>query len=193
MKGIRAKIKSMSPLLFDRYITLEKEKNVTGEEWERKIYKEKSYFDKDGRIYIPGLFFKKSILGAAKLLNETMKGEGKKKVVTYFKQGGFMIEPAKIYTGNTIDDLIPYEVYTVNPSTGGRVFKVLPMLESWKVEFSVVLLSGKLTPEMAVKYIKAAGLYIGIGTFRAEKGNDFGRYFLEDWEIVEGWDNFDLK
>lgn len=158
----------------------EKPSRTPHDEWEKEIWKKKMHFSPDGRLVIPGTAFKRSLEDGAKYLGITVPGKGRRQFGSLFKSA--VIIPENLTTDVTEDQIYPATVF-VNPQGirggGSRVAKIFPQCDAWRATGSLIVTDAAITEEILKQHIQAAGLYIGLGRWRIEKGGMNGRFVCE--------------
>ena len=68
--------------------------------------------------------------------------------------------------------------------SGKRVPRAFPVFNRWQAEFDFLITDNIITEAIFEETIKAAGVIVGLGRFRAEKGGRNGRFNVTriDWE-----------
>lgn len=71
------------------------------------------------------------------------------------------------------------------PSTGGRILAHRPMFDDWALEFIVDLDTSILGEKLLRQIIDDAGKRIGMGDFRPQCKGPYGRFVVNNWEVVK--------
>ena len=71
------------------------------------------------------------------------------------------------------------------PSTGGRILAHRPMFDDWALEFVVDLDTSILGEKLLRQIIDDAGKRIGMGDFRPQCKGPYGRFVVNNWEVVK--------
>ena len=58
----------------------------------------------------------------------------------------------------------------------GRVYRLFPKFDNWEVDFELNVIEPRLTQDVVVRHLVAAGLYNGMGRFRPQNGGHLGRF-----------------
>lgn len=186
MKQAEAILYSVSPYSCSKFHQIEKLPKEMHDAYERRTWRERCNYNKDGYVFIPPMAFKKSISTVASYLGETIKGEGKARWTKHFMAGILVIQ------GLVLDvkkDDVEGEWYYVsaNGTPGGstRVLKCFPVIHEWQGSVTYEILDDKITEDVFRRHLIEAGKFIGVGRFRPEKGGFFGRYALKELIWVE--------
>jgi hypothetical protein len=140
-------------------------KKVAAHESERKV------------IVLPSHNLLKSIQGASTFLPKK-KSISIKKIIT----GGIFIDPAYLELSNqnwTID------ARRVGADRGPKPIRYRPRFDSWGVKFSLSYDERYLSEEEIRSLVDHAGSFIGVGTWRPERGGPFGRFQVVGWDSAD--------
>ena len=131
-----------------------------------------------GTVIIPGIQFKKSLEGAAKLLKKKIPGKGASTWTQHVISG---ISPlTDIDTGIPVDEVVPEWIHC--DAQGGsrgvstRVLRCYPMLKTWHGSLDFVVFDKEITEAVFTEFLNEAGLLVGIGRFRAAVGGTKGKF-----------------
>lgn len=125
----------------------------------------KLYLNSDGVPYIPELNIEACILRGARKYRDGKLASAGLRVVD--------AQPLEYDGPKTFDGLLADErfQYRCGFKQGQvRVYKVRPMFTEWKQTFTVEFDTSIISAESLVKYIKTAGIYVGIGDWRPRHG-----------------------
>ena len=178
MREIKVSIKGITPLLMHRFPNMgfdEPSKKRTGvpdwkQEAELALYK-----NSDGTIYEPAEHLEKSIQNAAK----SFKIAGKRGA-TYGKLVGAALE---VYP-----DTIPHKIQTYEIDSRSvvvqrwRIMRYRPRFDNWELEFTIRLLDDQLPVSVIKEVLDQAGLYVGIGDYRPQRGGKFGKFMVTEFK-----------
>jgi len=174
MKTIEVEIKGVTPLLMNRFRDKSidsKGKKRTGAIEEQNI-EDKLYLI-DGVPCIPGIYFRNSIVEAAKQFKITGKGKS-----TYSKLAGSVLQVKEEYIPIAPSEYEVYRVAAVNPMTKGRMMVSRPRFNEWKCKFTIEILDDALPIEILSQMIQHSGQYVGVGDWRPDKKGMFGKFML---------------
>jgi hypothetical protein len=72
----------------------------------------------------------------------------------------------------------------INPNTGTAVVSHRPRFTRWEVEFTM-LVNVALVPSSKIRsIIDMAGIAIGLGSYRLERGGPFGKFRVDQWKVL---------
>lgn len=137
-----------------------------------------------GTVVIPAHGLHQALIAAAKYTGEQIPGQGKKTWTAKFTTGLAFLED--VDTGLRPEEaqqvLILANADGVRGS-GKRVQRRFPIYQDWEARFEVFILDPIITEPIFAKMLEVAGMFIGIGRFRPEKGGTNGRFRIEtiDW------------
>jgi len=153
---------------------LEKE---TADAYERRTWRNRMHVAKSGHVYIPPMCFPRCLLSSAARLGMKVPGGRNKTYTKSFEAGVMVTDPVVL---DVLASDVPGEELFV-PSDGKRggstrVTKVFPMIESWGGEVTCYVLDDLITEDVFRRVIENAGMLVGIGRFRPERGGYYGRF-----------------
>jgi hypothetical protein len=136
-------------------------------------------------IVIPAHGLHQSIAAAAKYSKRQIPGQGKATWTAKFLSGITLFEDPAL-------DIDPATVACVTISanadgvrgSGKRVPRRFPIIPEWEATFDVYILDPIITQDVFREMVEIAGMFIGIGRFRPEKGGTNGRFKIKAlaWE-----------
>jgi hypothetical protein len=201
-------ITGVAPLQFGRPIQSLKKSGEGADAFEDRTWRERMHIDPQGRLFIPGIAFKKSVAQAAAYLSESIPGKGAQKYTKHVNGGILCFDPLILHDGEgraiTTDSVEietkpgPSELHGLrlfvpaDGKVGGtkRVWRTFPVLtDPWRCRASVIITSPILVdrPEKIEQYAKHAGMVIGLGSYRpaSASGGHFGRFVVSNFKVGE--------
>lgn len=137
-------------------------------------------------VIIPAFGMQCAIADAAKYSKRQIPGQGKATWTQKFKSGISVVGPLAL--GIDPDDVSPIAV-NVNADgvrgSGKRVLRRFPQIPpGWKTTFDVLILDPIITQDVFTEMLELAGLFMGVGQFRPERGGTNGRFIVEkiEWQ-----------
>jgi hypothetical protein len=198
MKTVKVHLKSVSPYSQSRAIGVPKNASESGDDYERRTWRERIHADADGLAYIPPMAFKKAIDAAAKYSAVKIPGGRSATYTKHVESGIIIIDPMPL---GVKKDQVEGEWLFLDANgkkgkqSSGRVLRQMPKFDHWEGELTIrvideVVLHTKAESKMTIlEYIlRQAGSLIGIGRFRAENGGFYGRFVVQSFEIMEDSD-----
>jgi hypothetical protein len=164
------------------------------DDYDIRTWRDKCTVNKDGQVCVPGMALKQAIDTAAYKLGEKVAGRRGATYKSFFASGFFCDGDVPIFNGKVLtkndaeSKLISANSDGVRGS-GKRVPRRFPEFPIWHgvVEFTIV--DDVITPEVFERHVKAAGIVVGIGRFRPEKGGTNGRFKVAKFE----WSDLSLR
>jgi hypothetical protein len=136
-------------------------------------------------VVVPAHGLMQSIAAAAKYSKRQIPGQGKATWTAKFLAGITLMDDAAL-------NIDPETVHAITISanadgvrgSGKRVTRRFPVMEQWQATFDVYILDPIITQEVFREMVEIAGMFIGIGRFRPEKGGTNGRFKITqlDWQ-----------
>lgn len=152
---------------------------------EERTWRERIHYLSDGTVYIPGEQFKNCIAEVAKFLSETIKGRGKETWTKHFISGVRVLDPLLLpLKKDEIEPLAQYGSSKGKRGFGAQVKKYFPLIKEWCGTVEFLIVDDMITEDVFERYIREAGLLVGIGKQRPANGGDFGRFIVKSvkWE-----------
>lgn len=176
----------ISPLSQSRQHNEPKLEGEGHEDYDIRTWQSKMNVDrKSGNVVIPAHGMHQALVAAAKYSGEQIPGQGKKTWTAKFTTGIALL--ADIDTGLRPDEA---QEITISANADGvrgsgrRVPRRFPIFYDWQANFEVMILDPIITESQFRKMLELAGMFIGVGRFRPEKGGMNGRWRVEklDWK-----------
>lgn len=148
------------------------------DDYDERTWREHAHYDpKTRRVYIPATAFKQALQSASKYVGARIKGKGMKTWAEKFRSG--IIVENNLTLRQSIDE-IPSERVHCHANgvrgSGKRVYRRFPVVPEWSGEVTFIILDDEITEEVFVSTLKQAGVFIGMGRWRAENGGQNGRF-----------------
>jgi hypothetical protein len=163
------------------------------DEYEKRVWRERAHYNDEGHVVIPAISFKRCIEAASAYNPRKLKG-----TATYTK----LFERAIITVDNVV---LPETRETVLgtsipvPSDGvsssksnmksSRVWRTFPTIKAWSGRITIHVLDDRIGHLVLRETLEDAGLYIGIGTWRPQRGGLNGRFEVSDLR----WDGLKVE
>jgi hypothetical protein len=185
MKTARCKLKSMSPYSQSRYIPEKRGRDVTSEDFEKRVWKERCHWNEEGNLFIPPMSFKNCLSEAAKYKSIQIPGKGKSTYTKHFEAGVLVVNPVVLpITQKTIQSEVLHVPTDGRRGGTKRVEKTFPLIPSWSGVVEFLILDEIITEAVFREHLSDAGSFIGIGRFRPRNNGFYGRFIVEsvDWK-----------
>ena len=177
METYKVKIEGTTPLLMNRFrdSQIEGKSKKKGEGKEMAV-EDKLYLLENGKPYIPGNYFYRSLIDAGKKLQ--VRGQKK---ATYSKLVGSVVEvnPEAV---ELVGDYVAFRISAVNPMTKGRMMVTRPRFDKWACEFEISVTDDSISKETINELLVLAGSVTGVGDWRPEKKGRFGKFMVVSFE-----------
>jgi hypothetical protein len=151
--------------------------------WREKLNVE----TRDGRpvVVVPAHGLMQAFASAAKYSKRQIPGQGKATWTAKFLAGVMLVESPSL--GVSPDDVTCVTISANSDGvrgSGKRVPRRFPVINEWSTTFDVYILDPIITEDVFREMVEIAGMFIGIGRFRPEKGGTNGRFKITalDWQ-----------
>ena len=186
MKVATVTLKGVTSYSPGKHVSVPPKEKEAKEDYEKRTWRERAHYDKDGVAFVPGMAFKKCLETAARFLSVNIKGRGKATYTKHFKAGVLVIENLSL--GVEREDVEGNWLFVPSdgkPGGQSRVNRCFPIFHEWGGDVKFHILDDTITRPIFEQHIKEAGNFIGVGTFRPERGGYFGRFSVENIEWQE--------
>ena len=163
------------------------------DDYDKRTWLEKTTTNKEGIICIPAMAWKQCLDTSAWKLGEKVPGRRSATYKGFFASGFFCDSDVPIANGKPITkkdaDCVQISANSDGVrGSGKRVPRRFPSFPQYHgiAEFTIV--DDLITEEVFERHFKAAGIVVGIGRFRPEKGGTNGRFKATKFE----WENVTL-
>lgn len=178
MQRIKGKIEGVAPILFSRMRSAldDKPKPKPTDKEKKTEALQRCHRDNSG-IYLPHDMFKQSLLGGCKAADVK---KGRKSYAPFLEALVFV--DGNLYLGKQEPDDVYEHWGRIPPGPkGAAVMLRYPIFHTgWQADFSlVVAIDDGNTIEAVKQSLDAAGLLIGMGSWRPE----FGRFVVREWAV----------
>jgi hypothetical protein len=142
--------------------------------------------DGNPTVVIPAFGMQCGLAAAAKYSKRQIPGQGKATWTAKFTSGVTVIPPLALNIDPAQVDAVAVSVNADGVrGSGKRVTRRFPTIApGWKCTFEALILDPIITQEIFTEMMELAGLFIGTGQFRPEKGGTNGRFIVEkvEWQ-----------
>lgn len=184
MRQVTVRISGSAPYSASRAHEAEKLPKETPDAYEARTWMQKAHI-KDGKVYIPQMAFKIGLDRAAKMLGRQIPGKGKATYTKFFESGVIVTDPVFIAKE---EDMLCERIHANADGvrgSGKRVWRKFPRFDTWRGKVVFHIISDEITKDVFEEAVKYAGMAVGVGRFRPERGGFFGRYTVEGFEWIE--------
>lgn len=184
MRSVTVTLQGKAPYSASRAHQEPKLNKETADAHEDRTWKHKAHVQ-DGKVFIPPMAFKIGLDRAAKMLGRQIPGKGKATYTKFFESGIIVTDPVFIADESAIEmDRIHANSDGVRGS-GKRVWRNFPKISDWSGKVTFFLLADEITPEVFEETMKYAGIAVGVGRFRPERGGFYGRFEATKFEWAD--------
>jgi len=163
------------------------------DDYDERTWQKKCTVNSDGQVCVPAMAQKQCVDTAAQKLGLKVPGRRGSTYKNFFSSGVIAEADAPISNGKAIT---PKDATKVKiqanadgvRGSGKRVPRRFPSFDKWHGVFNFLITDDIITREVFETTIKAGGVIVGIGRFRAVNGGTNGRFKCTKFE----WEDFTL-
>lgn len=171
-------LESLTPYSQSRKHDEPRQEGESADDYNRRTWRYQQLVE-NGTVHIPAFGLHQSFVAAARYSKKQIPGQGKATWTAKFQAGlaffaniDLGIDPA------TVDYIDIYANADGVRGSGKRVMRRFPSIPKWSATFDVHILDPIITEEVFSDVVEQAGMFIGIGRYRPEKGGTNGRFAL---------------
>jgi len=172
-----ALIKGVSIYSPGKHVSEEHLDKESPDAYEKRTWRERAHYDDKGIAFIPPMCFKKALDTAAARLGDKIKGRRNQTWTKYFLSGVMVVDPLTL--GVKREDVKGQWLFVPSDGKKGgstRVDRCFPVFEKWGGQLPFLVLDDLITEAVFERTLEQAGAFVGVGTFRPERGGYFGRF-----------------
>lgn len=162
------------------------------DDYDARTWRDKCTVNASGQICIPSMALKQTLDTAAYKLGEKVPNRKGATYKNFFASGFFCNGDVPIANGKALkkDDAV-MKMINANADgirgSGKRVKRRFPEFPVWTGVAEFTIADDIITPEVFERHLKSAGVIVGIGRFRPEKGGTYGRFRVTkiEWHDVK--------
>ena len=135
--------------------------------------------ERDGKmtVVIPAHGIHQALMSACKYSKDQIPGQGKATWTAKFTSGiAFFEDPSLNIDPETVKSIRLSQNADGVRGSARRVLRTFPIMPVWSSTFDVYILDPIITKDVFMDKIEKAGMFIGLGRFRPEKGGINGRF-----------------
>lgn len=137
----------------------------------------------NGTVHISAFGLQQALVSAARYSKKQIPGQGKATWTKKFEAGIALFENIDLgINPETVEYIDIYANADGIRGSGKRVMRRFPIIPKWSATFDVHILDPIITQEIFTEVVEQAGMFIGIGRYRPEKGGTNGRFTLAKLE-----------
>jgi len=175
-------IESLSPMSQSRQHDEPKLEREGMDDYDARTWRSKLNVGvRDGKktVIIPAHAIQQCITAAAKYSKRQIPGQGKATWTAKFASGiALQSDPALNIDPSTVKHVTISANADGIRGSGKRVTRRFPEMLEWSTTFDVYILDPIITEDVFREMVEIAGMFIGLGRFRPEKGGTNGRFRL---------------
>ena len=175
-------IEGLSPLSQSIYVPNEKKPKESQEEYDLRIWEKKAEFNKDGKLVLHQMAFRKSLETAGSRLGIKIKGKGSQTYTKCFRSGILILEKPICNVGR--EEMKMTSIYMPIDKKGTRLMLNYPIWYKWECTIELTILDTSITKDVLIQHVEEAGAFTGLGRWRPERGGVNGRFRLKDLEWI---------
>lgn len=173
-------ISGISPLSQSRQHDDEKLKGESFGDYDLRTWRSKlNVSDINGKktVILPAHGVQQCVAAAAKYSKRQIPGQGKATWTAKFTAGiALLSDPALNIDPMTVGSIVISANADGVRGSGKRVMRKFPQIPEWESKFDIHILDPIITEEVFREMVEIAGMFIGLGRFRPEKGGTNGRF-----------------
>lgn len=189
MKIATVKLESTSPYSQSRFYQTPELSRENKADYEQRTWRDRLHVNDKGFVFIPPMAIKNCLSEAARYLSMQVPGKGKATYTKNFESGVLIIDPIVLPIKKEDVESETLHVPSDGKRGGGkRVLKTFPIIRSWSGDINITIGDEIITKDVLDAHLKVAGLFIGLGRFRARNNGTYGRFNHEivsfkDYEV----------
>jgi hypothetical protein len=171
-------IKGISPYSQGKHHETPKLDKEQPADYDKRTWREKLHFNKEGEVFIPPMAFKNCLSETAKFLSMKIPGKMNATYTKHFESGILITEPIMLgIHKNKVESETLFVPSDGKRGGGKRVYRTFPKIdEGWTGKVTVYILDDTITTSVFEKHFREAGKYRGIGRFRPANNGFYGRF-----------------
>jgi len=176
-------IKSLSPISFSKHYEVDKLDKESANDYEKRTWRERCHYDKDGMVFVPPMAFKWALADAGKFLGEKIQGRRGATFTKHFESGVLVLDGLPL--GVKKDEIECEQLFVPSDGkhgSGSRVTKYFPIVYKWAGVVTYHIIDSTITKDVFLRHLKESGNFIGLLRFRPRRGGVYGRFSVEDFE-----------
>jgi len=188
---VTATLEGISPLTWGGHVTEPKKNGEPHDAYEERTWQKRAHIDANGHAYLISLAIKNCLDTVAQHLSESVPGAGSSKYTKHFARGVQSFQPLIITDLKnkplTLKDLSKYTMFVpAEGKRGGgtRVVRNYPTAMEWRTKIELLVMDRKINADLVKRYLGEAGMFIGLGSFRAENRGIHGRFKVIEFASV---------
>lgn len=173
-------VESLTPYSQSRKHDLPRLEGESAEDYNHRTWRSQQLVE-NGTVHIPAFGLHQAFVSAARYGKKQIPGQGKATWTKKFEAGIAFFSNVDIgINPETVDYIDIYANADGMRGSGKRVMRRFPIIPKWSATFDVHILDPIITEDIFSGIVEQAGMFIGIGRYRPEKGGTNGRFALSN-------------
>lgn len=186
MRVATCKLKSKSPYCQGKYITEPRKDKESHRDHEARAWRQRMHVNERGNVAIPPMALKNCLSEVAKFLGTQIPGKGKATFTKHVEAGVLVTDPVDLgVKADSVEGEWRFVPSDGVRGSGKRVEKCFPLIKQWEGTATFYLYDDTVTNEVFEKFLREAGMFIGLGSFRPRNNGYYGRFDVESIEFSE--------
>jgi hypothetical protein len=180
------RITGTNGIIFGKQVESKKPRQETYEAFDARTWPEKCRVTDTGELYLPPIALKACLCSTAKYAGLRIPGKGTRTYSQPIIRGLQCINNIVLNAG--LDDIeLMNEPVDAQPGSAKstRVMRIFPYLAKWAGLGTVRVLDDIITPDVLTEHLGLAGIMTGLGTWRPERGREYGTFIVSDLQITK--------
>ena len=180
----RVTLKSMSPLTWSQPYDDPPLEGESAADRDKRLWRKHLYVV-NGNAGLKATAIHKCLAAAAKYSGKKITGRGAKTWTAKFEGGLALFDDIDL--GIPEDEVQCLSLFmNLDGRRGGSVrgIRHFPNVKSWETTFDIVILDPEITEAIFREMVEIAGLFIGVGQYRPERGGNNGRFEMTKLEWI---------
>lgn len=149
--------------------------------FDQRTWRNKLNVSSASEIVIPAHGVMQAFAAAAKYSKRQIPGQGKATWTAKFAAGIALLEDPSLGVSPDTARCITISANADGVrGSGKRVTRRFPIVNEWETTFDVYILDPIITEDVFREMVEIAGMFIGFGRFRPEKGGTNGRFKISN-------------
>ena len=175
-------IKGIGSLVLGRPMQSPRGTDEDAAQHDARCWRERAHKDAEGYAAVSAISIQRSLVDAAKRLNHKVPGRRGENYKTAFDCGVDVVADnnvVRVLPATKDADVQGQSIFVPSDGKRGgsnRVWRKFPIFSSWSLKFDARVLDNTISEKVFENHLKAAGLFIGIGSMRKGKGGPNGQF-----------------
>lgn len=179
-------MESLSPYSASRQHMTPKGDKESHADYEERTWREKAYYNDDGRVVIPPESFSFAIKAMASRLRIRIPGKGQSEYGKLFTAGILITDGLVLKeTRDTVQSWSGSMNADGKRGSGKRVWRTFPHVPKWGGSIEVYVLDDEIPKDVFERVCNECGKLNGVGRYRPAQGGTNGRFKITSFKWSE--------